>query len=140
MPNKIYKQLFLQDSYFNQLVLSRIPEIYRKTALNYINEGDFWIDYIFDNGSCGAFYTVKNKKGWELVPSCRDLSDDICADCDYKSFYENMKNNSQLFIKISEIDFGFINGIEEFINIEKLESNIKTHQFSLKGVSEFLSF
>ena len=55
-------------------------------------------------------------------------------------FLKNLRNQNQLFIRISKIDYGFVNGIEEFIDMSSLEGQIKTHQFGLAGSSNALEF
>lgn len=134
--------LYFHNSFFIQYVLNKIPRTFHKTALSYIRNGRFEFQFIFDDGHTGLFSSISsdNQNQWGMVLKRNTNESKGDYNRRYAIFFEKLKKQKQLFIRISKIDYGFVNGIEEFIDMSSLEGQIKTHQFGLAGSSNALEF
>jgi hypothetical protein len=137
-----YTDLYFHNSFFIQNVLAKVPKNYQKTVLGYIRNGRFEFEFIFDDGYNGFFSSVSpdNKNHWGINLKRKTNESRENYTNRFKFFIEKLKKQKQLFIRISKIDYAFINGIEDFININDVENYIKTHQFDLNGSSKALNF
>jgi hypothetical protein len=132
--------IYLYDSFFLQKTKSLIPKENEKLILEYINNGKFKFEYIFDDGTKGNFYSISlGNKPWMLRLDLDTLKRDFKGNIlqlynkEYSYFIEKLMTQNKIFIRLIELD----NNFEQFMNLNNLNNNysknIKTHAFDLNG-------
>ena len=166
-------RLYLHDTYFVQKIYSQIPKKMIKFMNDFLMYYNFEFEYVFDDGSSGKFRTStklihafddKERFPWELTLVIDDLENLNFQDAlekknnSYYEFFENLKIQKKLFIKISRATQQFYLLGWNTTNVERVEiikigeiydKSInemnkfklgKVHEFDLTGSSEALQF